>query len=112
MCERNASAEAYEWLEARVPGGYERLVSGVMAAGGVLVQAPGFLLAFVVEDGVADVVFGYGCLREMVRFGRANGGVFGCERVSWVRGLVGKHDERHFYNINKLRLCKRVQESI
>lgn len=108
----NASAEAYEWLEAREPGSYERLVGYALGSGGVMVQAPEFLLVFRVEDGCAHVLFAYGSLRQILLFARYGAQIFGYERASWERSLAGKHAGIKTYKINQLHLCQKEQDSV
>lgn len=108
----SASGEAYDWLEAKEVGLYQRMVAHVLDVGGVLVQAEDFVLAFTVESGCAYVIFAYGNLRRMVRFARQNAAVWGCNRVSWERIMVGKHARTNVYKINKLHLCQKEQDSV
>lgn len=108
----NASAEAYEWLEGREPGSYERLVGYALGSGGVMVQAPEFFLVFCVEDGCAHILFAYGSIGKMMRYVKRVADVFGYDRASWERSLVGKHEGRRTYKVNKLHLCKKEQDTV
>lgn len=108
----NASAEAYEWLEAKGEGMYERMVGEVLASDGVLVQAPDFLLAVIIEGRCGHVIFAYGDLRKMVLFAKANASVWGVDKVAWERCLVGKHKDTKIYKINKLHICQKEQDTV
>lgn len=108
----NASAEAYEWLEAHEPGSYERLVGYALGSGGAMVQAPEFLLVFRVEDGCAHVLFAYGSMKKLLLFARRGTQIFGYDRASWERSLVGKRAGLKIYKINQLHLCKREQDTV
>lgn len=95
----NATEQAYELLGEV---GYEGLCLEVLCKGGTLVQDKEFMIAFRVEDGVADVLFACGDLRRIVVFAKANKGVFGYDRASWVRSLVGKREVKRVYDIERL----------
>lgn len=108
----SASSDAYNWLEQQEEGLYERLIAHVLDVNGVLVQAADFVLAFKAEAGCAYVIFAYGNLRRIVKFARQNASVWGCDRVSWERSMVGKHRKINIYNINKLHLCQKEQDLV
>ncbi len=95
----NATEQAYALLGGE---GYEAMCLEVLCTGGTMVQDDAFMLCFRVEDGVAHVLFACGDLRKILRFARANKGVFGYERACWVRSLVGKHSDMRFYDIDRL----------
>ena len=95
----NATEQAYALLGGEC---YEAMCLEVLCTGGTMVQDDAFMLCFRVEDGVAHVLFACGDLRKILRFARANKGVFGYERACWVRSLVGKHADMRFYDIDRL----------
>lgn len=95
----NATEQAYELLGE---DGYTALCLEVLRTHGTLVQSEEFLLAFRVEHGVAHVLFACGELKMIIRFARANKAVFGYRRASWVRSLVGKHEDLRTYDIDRL----------
>lgn len=95
----NATARAWEMLGSER---YEELCSAVLCLGGTMVQDEDFMLVFKVSDRVAEVLFACGDLRKILRFARANKGVFGYERACWVRSLVGKHADARVYDIDRL----------
>ena len=95
----NAVEQAYGLLGAER---FEGLCLEVLCTGGTLVQDSEFMIGFVVQDRVAHVLFACGDLRRIIRFAKANKGVFGYERACWVRSLVGKHEDMRFYDIDRL----------
>ena len=95
----NAVEQAYGLLGAER---FEGLCLEVLCTGGTLVQDSEFMIGFRVEDGVAHVLFACGDLRKILRFARANKGVFGYDRACWVRSLVGKHEDMRIYDIDRL----------
>lgn len=97
--EMNATEQAYGLLGE---DGYTALCLEVISTHGTLVQDSEFLLAFRVEHGVAHVLFACGSLKKILRFARENKGVFGYTRASWVRSLVGKHENLRTYDIDRL----------
>ncbi len=98
------ATQAYEFLEAAEPGGYERMLNDLYDCGGTLVENPEFFLAFVVRERVAMVVFACGNLRKLLAFAHANKAVFGYEAVEWARQLCGnKHKSFHRYSMKQLR---------
>lgn len=97
--EMNPTQQAYELLGEDA---YTALCLEVLCTGGTLVQSEEFMLAFRVEHGVAHVLFACGSLKKILRFARENKGVFGYTRASWVRSLVGKHEDLRTYYIDRL----------
>ncbi|MBQ5665547.1 MAG: hypothetical protein IIV41_06755 [Akkermansia sp.] len=95
----NATEQAYGLLGE---DGYTALCLEVISTHGTLVQDKEFMLAFRVEHGVAHVLFACGNLKKILRFAHQNKGVFGYTRASWVRSLVGKHEDLRTYDIDRL----------
>lgn len=97
----DALAQAWEFLEEH-GGGYERYLAGVLAEGGVVVSGPRLVLMFVVRERVAHVVFACGDMGMLVRFGAANGGVYGYDAVEWERQLAGRRTPPRRFSIEQL----------
>lgn len=102
----DATEQAYRMLEEHRAGMYEELVGYVLLHGGVLVQSRLMFAAFVVEDGVAHVLFACGCLPALMKYAEVNAVLYGYTKVSWERSLVGKHRETKVYDLKKL--CQKM----
>lgn len=95
----NATQQAYNMLGAER---YEAMCLELLCTGGTLIQDDAFLLAFRVEDGVARVLFACGDIKKIMLFAREGGRIFGFDRASWSRSLVGKRSDERIYNVERL----------